>query len=253
MRRYALLLAVGCLVALAGCSGALTDDGKKTQKQMVYPDGVSENGTNVSKLLDSHESALNASSFALRLNTTQNTSMGNQSLSLAATVGPNREKVLVNVSGAGRNVTSYETAEKRYTRLSMGGRTVYRVTDRMPQGAQFVPGSYTGATYVERFAQHANFTPNGTTQFQGRTVVVLEADGSNVSAPAGTNVTGYDARLLVDERGIVRTFEATVRTEASGAYSRVSLAMTISDVGEVSVAKPGWLDEARNQSGTTSA
>ncbi|WP_158058680.1 DUF7537 family lipoprotein [Halorussus halophilus] len=246
MRKNALLLlAVGCLVALAGCSGALTGG---TDNEMTYPDGVSENGTNVSKLTQSHDAVLNGSSFTLRLNTTTNTSMGNQSLALDAKVGQNRDQVLVNVSGGGRNVTSYQTAEKRYTRLSMGGQTVYRADDRTPQGQQFVTGSYSGSMYVDQFAQNANFTPNGTTQFNGETVVVLEADGSNVSDPQSANLTDYEATMLVDEQGVVRKFDATVRTEANGAYNRVSLTMTISNVNETSVPEPNWLDEARNQS-----
>lgn len=250
MRKNALLLlAVGCLVALAGCSGALMGD--DTDNAMTYPDGVSENGTNVSKVIENHNAALNGSSFELTLNTTQNTSMGNQSLALDAKVGPNRDRVLANVSGAGQDVSSYQTAEQRYTKLTVNGETAYRAGNRTSQDQQFVEGSYSGATYVDKFAQDANFTPNGTTQFDGEKVVVLEADGSNVSSPQGANVTDYDATMLVDEQGVVRKFDATVRTEAGGAYSRVSLTMTVSNVGETSVSEPNWLDEARNQSSSS--
>jgi hypothetical protein len=256
MRRNALLLvAVSCLVVLAGCSGALpggTDEPTTdaAAAETNYPDAVSENGTNVSALADGHAEALNGSSFSLSLATAQNASAGERSAELSAAVGPDRERVRANVSGAGQRTEIYATAEKRYQRLTTGNETAYRVTNRTSAGSQVVPSSLSGAVYLRQYAAatNANLTPEGVREIDGTTVVVLRADGTNVSVPGGTNVTGYDATALVDERGIVHSFEVSVDTAQGDSSATLSVSMNVSDVGETTVAEPAWLDEAKNSS-----
>ncbi|WP_137284270.1 DUF7537 family lipoprotein [Halorussus salinisoli] len=253
MRRKALqLLAISCLVALAGCSGALTGDGgagEQSLEDVSYPAGVSENGTNVSALGESHTEALNGSSFALGLDVNQSSSQSNRSTALRAAVGPNRDNVRMNVSDTKRAMELYTTAEQRYLRIGTDGDATYQTSERTSDGTSLVPSSYSGASYLDRFAGQvgANFTPTGVRDVDGTTVVVLRADGSDVSAPDGTNVTDYNATILVDEQGVVHRFEASIRTGRDDAASRISVTMTVSDVGETAVEEPTWLDEAHNQ------
>ena len=254
MRRNALLLiAIGCLVALAGCTGSLPGgaDGADgpTEDDLTYPDGVSENGTNVSALADGHAEALNESSFSLAVDSTQNTSMGNQSLEVIAAVSADRENVRANVTGGGQRTTLYLTESQRYTRMATGNDTVYDVSERQSSGMQLVPSSYSGAAYLEQFAVQtgANFTPSGVSEVDGTPVVVLRADGGNISEE--TPLTSYDATILVDEDGVVRSFDVTAEAEQDGETSTVSFSMNVTDVNDTSVEEPSWLDEARNSSG----
>ena len=253
MRRNALLLiAVGCLIALAGCTGSLPGDtggaDGPTQNDLTYPDGVSENGTNVSALADGHAAALNGSSFSLAIDSTQNSSMGNQSFEMTAAVSADRENVHANVTGGGQQTSLYLTESQRYARMTSGNNTVYDVRERSSSGMQLVPSSYSGAAYIEQLATQtgANFTLTGTREIDGTPVVVLRADGSDISNQ--TAIADYDATILVDEQGVIHSFGVTAETEQNGETSTVSFSMNVTDVDDTTVAEPSWLDEARNSS-----
>ncbi|WP_135823398.1 DUF7537 family lipoprotein [Halorussus ruber] len=269
MRRRALqLVAVCCLVALAGCSGALTGGGNTTNPtsaanatnatdagsgptldDVSNPPGVSANGTDLAELSSAHAAALNGSSFTLAFDVSQNSSASNRSMGATAAVGPDRRNVHVTVSGANQSMETYATAEKRYLRVATGDRVDYRAANRTNDKPKLLSSTYTGTTYLDRFAGQvsANFTPTGVRQVDGETLVVLRANGSDVSAPGETNVTDYNATILVDEQGVVHRFEASARTERGDKWVRNAATMTISDVNETTVGEPAWLDEARNQ------
>lgn len=251
MQRRALqLLAVSCLVALAGCSGALTGGaGGPTLEETSYPAGVSDNGTDLAALSEAHAEALNGSSFSLALDVSQNSSASNRSMAVDAAVGPDRDSVRVNVSGADQSMATYATAETRYLRIATGDRANYRATERTDDALKLLPSSYSGTTYLDRFGGQveANFTPTDVREVDGTTLIVLRADGSDVSAPDGTNVTDYNATILVDEQGVIHRFEVSALTERGDASVRNSVTMTVSDVNETTVEEPAWLDEARNQ------
>ncbi|WP_135853470.1 DUF7537 family lipoprotein [Halorussus salinus] len=249
MRRKALqLLVVASLVALAGCSGALSGgDGAQTLDDVTYPAGVSENGTNLTALADAHENTLQNQSFTLEVASTVNSSMGNQSVALDAAVGADREEIRVNGSALGQDVSVYVTEEKRFTRLNVAdGEARYQVADRTPESSQIVPSSYTGRSYLDRFAGSGNFTPTGVRTVEGTTLVVLEADGSNATQSQQMNVTDYNATMLVDQQGVVHSVSVEVSAARQGQQARTEFSMNVSDVGETTVAEPAWLDEARN-------
>ncbi|UPW01537.1 hypothetical protein M0R88_05385 [Halorussus gelatinilyticus] len=249
MRRKALqLLVVCCLVALAGCSGALPGgDGAQSVDDVTYPAGVSENGTNLTALADAHQNQLQNQSLTLEVASTVNSSMGNQSVALDAAVGADREQIRVNGSAMGQNVSVFVTEEKRYTRLNVGdGEARYQIADRSPDSNQIIPASYTGRSYLDRFAGSGNFTPTGVRTVDGTTLVVLEADGSNATQSSQANVTDYNATMLVDQQGVVHSVSVEASVTRQGQRVRTDFTMNVSDVGETTVAEPTWLDEARN-------
>ncbi|USZ69565.1 hypothetical protein NGM10_07485 [Halorussus salilacus] len=252
MRRNALLLiAVCCLVALAGCTGTLpggTDE--PTEDDVTYPDGVSENGTDLSTLADGHAEALNESSFALAVEMTQNGSAGEQSVAIDTAVTDDRDRVRANASMGDRRTSMYLTEDRQYTRVTADNRTVYDDSERTSDGMGMVPSSYSGAAYVEQFGASAgaNFTPTDVREVDGTTLIELRADGSNVSAPEGAEIRGYDATMLVDERGVIHDLDVTVESAQDDQTANVSLSMDVSDVNGTTVEEPSWLDEARNSS-----
>ncbi|PSP56753.1 hypothetical protein BRC82_01370 [Halobacteriales archaeon QS_1_67_19] len=254
MKRTALLMvAVGCLVALAGCSGAISDVGDTTTDDATtddveYPAGVSENDTNVSALTAAHDRQLENRSFTLEVNSTVNASTGNQTITMTAAVGPDRDQVLVNGSARNQQVSAYMTDEKRYTRLTVGDREPqYRVTERTPDQMQLFSGSFAGTTYLDRFAAEANFTPTDVRTVDGTTLIVLEADGSNATDTERANVTDYEATLLVDEDGVVHSATVDVSAARDGQQIRTRFSMNVSAIGETTVEEPDWLDEAKNE------
>lgn len=253
MQRNALLLfAVGCLVALAGCSGALTGGDATTAdptlEDVSYPDGISENGTNVSALADAHADALNGSNFTLTIDTTRNGSAGNRSVHATAAVGSDRDDVRMNVSTGDQRIATYLSAEKRYTRTVVNGNATYRASNRTSESTKLVASSFSGGTYIDQFAGRAgaNFTPTGVREVNGTNLVVLRADGSNVSV-SGMEIAEYNATIFVDERGVVHRFRVSVRGARGDASVRISLSMRVAGIGETTVAEPPWLDEARNR------
>ena len=252
MRRRALqLLAVSCLVALAGCSGALSGGGgasERTLDDVTYPAGVSENGTNVSALANAHESYLQNRSLTLAVSSTVNTSAGERSVALDAAVGADRDNVLVNGTTMGQQVSVYLTPDRQYTRIAGGsGEAAYQASNRTPGANQLVPSSYSGAGYLDQFGGVANFTPTGVRTVDGTPLVVLRADGSNATATEAANVTDYNATMLVDEHGVVRSVSVEATSERNGQQFRTNYSLAISNVGETTVDEPAWLDEARNQ------
>lgn len=254
MQRKALQLVVlGCLVALAGCSGALSGaGGEQTLDDVSYPDGVSENGTNVSALADAHSTALENESFTLDVQTGVNSSSMNQSVSIDAQVGPNRDAISANTSTSGQQMSLYLTDEKRYERAQVEGETQYRVTNRTPNAMQLVQSSFEGQSYLDQFAGMGNFTPTEVRDVNGTTLIVLEADGSDATAEqAGEteqpNLTDYDATILVDERGVVHSMTVEATSRQDGQAFDTEFSMELSDVGETTVAEPSWLDDAENQ------
>lgn len=249
IREALLLVTVGCMVALAGCGGALTADDGPTRDDVSYPDAVSENGTNVSALVDGHAAALNDSSFTLSIELDQNSSTGERSVEMDARVSDDRENVRATVVGDDEQTSLYLTEETRYEKQVTGNETDYRVTDRRSDAVKLVPSSYSGGAYIEQFGAGigANFTPTDVREVHGTTVVALRADGSNVSTPDSTEIVEYNATILVDERGVVHSFEVSVESERDGDATTLSFSMELSDLNETTVEEPSWLDEARNQ------
>lgn len=246
MRRFALLLAVGSLVVLAGCSGALSGgDSTPTLDQMTYPDGVSENETNLSTLADTHVEALNDSSYTVEVNTSEEYETRNVSANITSRVESNPRKALVNISAGSE--TSYITNETLYTKRTQNGDSRYEAIERSQNGSDPLARLYTGSGFIGQLNAEANFTPTGVRTVDGTPLVVLEPNETTVDMQ-GVNVTEYNATILVDERGVVHRFDRTLGFEMGNSSVRSEISMNVTKLNETTVEKPSWLDEARNQS-----
>ncbi|WP_115863169.1 DUF7537 family lipoprotein [Halorussus litoreus] len=250
MRHRALqLLAICCLVALAGCTGGLPGGDEPTLDDVSYPDGVSENGTNVSALSTAHSEALENESFGLTVDASVNASSINQSIRIDAAVGADRDNIRADTNASGQQTSMYLTPETRYTRVATDDGVTYDAQERTPTAMQLVPASYSGASYLDQFAGMANATPTDVREVNGTTLVVLEADGSTATDNESANLVDYNATLLVDEQGVVHSMTVELAATSQGQRSTTRLSMDIYDVGETTVEDPSWLDEARNRTG----
>lgn len=249
MRRLSIqLFAISCLVVLAGCTGGLTGGGDgPTPEDVTYPEGISENTTNVSELAEGHSAALENRSFTLDIDYALNQSGTNQTIQTHAVVGEDRDNIRIDSTGADQQQSLYLTPEKRYTRATVDGEHEYQATDRTPDAIKTLPSSYSGASYIDQFGSVANFTPTGVREVDGTTLVVLEADGSNATTDESASLTDYNATILVDEQGLIHSM--TIHGTSDGGDQRTELrfSMNISDVNETTVEEPSWLDEARNE------
>lgn len=250
MRHSALqLLAICSLVALAGCTGGLPGGDEPTLDDVSYPDGVSENGTNVSALSTAHGEALANESFGLTVDASVNASAINQSIRIDAAVGADRDNVRADTNAGGQRTSIYLTPETRYSRTETDDGATYDARDRAHASMQFVPASYSGANYLDQFAGMANATPTDVREVNGTTLIVLEADGSTATDNESANLVDYDATLLVDEQGVVHSMTVELAAASGGQRSTTRFSMEIYDVGETTVEEPSWLDEARNRTG----
>lgn len=251
MRHRALqLFAVCCLVALAGCSGALSGvdgAGDPTLEDVSYPAGVSENGTNVSALADAHSTALENESFTFEFESATNSSVVNQTYRIDAAVGPDRETVRANASVRNQTTAVYLTDGRHFARIGTGANATYQSGERTPRVASLFALSSSGGRLVEQFAGSANFTPTDAREVNGTTLLVLRADGSNVTAAEQANVTEYNATVLVTERGVVHSITVEQTAVQDGREFRTNASLRFTAIGATTVAEPSWLDEVRNQ------
>lgn len=271
MARNRALLTVLCvaLVLLAGCSGlggdgtttpvgdgtdgTVTSNGTETTATTAdgaggtvalddAPPGISEDGIeNVSALLDAHAAAVEAEGA----DTVTNVSVSAPSSSLTSNA-----TVRIGADGTITTRTTNDvgavTAEAyQYTNGSMSA--VRQVAPSGERTSAFTAGCYVRQqASVEAFAGYlasGDFAP--TSVDDG--LVTLTADG--IDEDAGEegltgNVTAYDATVVVDDEGRVRSFEATVSSVSQGAESTIEIDYEMTEVGVDTVERPSWAADA---------
>lgn len=109
-----------------------------------------------------------------------------------------------------------------------------------------VESSVTGTALIAAALRTGNFTVETVETVDGRTVTTLRAREVNRSGDLGTaNVTRYDARLVVDERGVVldTNFSLAFESRFSG-QNAMAYRFEVVRIGPVVVSRPAWSDEA---------
>lgn len=283
MRRPLLVAALAALVLLSGCSflggggatpTAETDDPTPTETVTPtatatptssptptptptpgpdYPDGYASDGiANGTAAAASHTDGLVArQSFIIDVNATVLTANRTaqvrqlQSVDLAQ----NRALVAINDSN-GVRVTNYFDGETRYIRVDPpgGNETRYNSTN-----ASLEPRAFTGSTFVSPALRNvtygdANVTETGNGTFFGyRAATVNESAFPLLFGPSinASNVTGFDAGVVVDEEGIVRRVSYRATVDRGDGPLLVSVRLRTVAIGDVSVSEPTWIDEAR--------
>ena len=224
-------LAVCALVVLAGCNGALGPFSGTGDGRPPLPPGVTEDGVNATRLLDAHETALDAQSFTVETHATIGSGETNQH----ARVGANDTAALRSTSAA----TTVVVDGRRYERIE-GPRVEHTVTDWSGEAGS-VHEAYVAPTALRsalgpRGRVTGALVLNGTVERDSRTLWRLSVEPRGVTdgdAPSGT--------VLVTPAGRIVTAE---RTFVAG-DTRVSVSTTFSAVGNTTVTTPDWVDDAR--------
>ncbi|MDT3434815.1 hypothetical protein [Haloarcula sp. 1CSR25-25] len=277
-RRHLSLALVVLLTASAGCTGLLgseagsggSDTAVTTTPADANGPAPGTSGFDAAATERGHFETLSNSSFTTALSFQLSTVRDgeNRSVFINRTVAVDRENdrslatgELVQASGDALVTTTYTadgtTAERRV--LTRGGETMsdYR-SATPPYDGQVQPvneSSVIDRSLLQSLGADINWTYAGTETVDGDSVSRFEATGSDVTGFAAddavsTNVSAdgttdaASATVLVDEDGVVRSFQYRVTTERDGRPVTVTLSVSVSKVDDTTVAEPDWLSDA---------
>lgn len=241
MRRGFAAVALVCLVALAGCSMVPgTSDGGAP--------GVEDGElTDSEALLDAHVEELTGSGYAHELNVSQRVGTGEnrtestrrQRTSVASDAAEYQFQLINDGQASSRFlVWGNETVE--YQSIEAGGSRDFRRSDPTP------PESLAGATLLEPHLT-APYEVEETEERDGPNIIHLRATGrpSDTSAfpQDATNISNYEAELVIDERGRILAFGAQADYQLNGESAEYRLDFEVTATSDPGVERPGWVDD----------
>lgn len=283
MTRTTCALLVAVAVVLGGCVGATAHGPDATTDETTanasttepvgetadLPPGVTEDGvSNASALLEAHREALAETSYVFE--SRSNYSMGDvagtgeQSGTVAKGFFPHVSHATATIQRGNRtveyDVDQWANESVTLVRYRTENRTQYRKLfhgddeQRSPGpgfGGPFlnrsdVESSISGTALIESVLATSNFTVESVETVDGHTLTTLRAETVNESGGFGTaNVTEYDARFVVDERGLVREVKFTMAFEDElGDETLLDYRFEVVRTGPVVVSRPAWSDAA---------
>lgn len=261
-RAVVLLVALSAILAGCGGSGGTTTTAPGSLTQVDVPEttagtptveppdgpvGIEDGAVDERALVGGHIAALQPHSYRFTLNQT-----ANDSFRQYTSAGKLPLRTYITKPSA--------SADQYYVRMSEVGmdRTgVMNYANTTAGGGQYVVQAISGElgpTPADRrllaFVEPMNLTVDGTRTVDGREYRVLTASGMddlNTSAngrpPRLSEVTGFEATLLVDQRGFVHSVNATYEYPDDTRTVRIR----VDQVDATTVEEPAWLCEARAQ------
>lgn len=251
--RSKLVLAVVLVIGLAGCSG-LSPFGSGS----AYPDGYNESEiTDPETAAEQHSEALSeydsytqnlnitSSNQEIEMNMSVQVDGSNKQASAGTTLSQEDEEV-VEVEMYQDDNTTYEKTE-----TPLFG-TVYNMTD---ESFSTFLGNVTNDTDKAELFSNANFEEGGTVTHNDETLYrynATEVDDPeeflNLSESSeADSVESFNATLLVDEEGIMRSLTIDMTTTTLGETEEISLELRITELDSTTVEEPDWLEEAESK------
>lgn len=273
MRRRAVTLLVVLLVALSGCSLPTGDfvstdtpadsDGDADDTptpspsptpEAEYPAGYAGSGVeDVDAAVDGHRSALaDADGFQLVYSAAVEGGGPSSLLTYDQRVQPDEERALLRV-----NVTSGEASgfyAQYYaddTMYVQSRRPNQQETSYSNVSQEFQVEQFIGAeAFVRPILENVTFESSQVVTRDGRRVIEFDDArlGEDGSLPTGRlqsgNVSEFSATMAVDPDGYVRAIEYRATVLQDGSERQLSVTFRVTDVGETTVERPEWVDEA---------
>lgn len=251
--RSKLVLAVVLVIGLAGCSG-LSPFGSGS----AYPDGYNESEiTDPETAAEQHNQALSEyDSYTQKMNITSSNQGVEMNMSVQVDESNKQASADTKLNKEDEEVMRLEmyqdgntTYEKTETPL-FG--TVYNTTD---ESFSTFLGNETNNTDKAELFSNANFEEGGTVTRNDETLYrynATEVDDPeefiNLSESSeADSVESFNATLLVDEEGIMRSLTIDMTTTTLGETQEISAEIRITDLDSTTVEEPDWLEEAESE------
>ncbi len=247
--RTGLVLAVVLVLGLAGCSGV-----SPFSSDVSPPNGFNESGiTDAETAADQHMAALSKhDNYTQTMNFTSTESEGKINLSVQVDEANERANMDGRIEGEGEELLSVElyqdenmTYEK--TDMPLFG-TVYNTSEEPFSSFR---ENQTNDTDMDQWLANSSFEEGDTvtrddeTLYRYNATDVDEPDAfTNTSGVSNGSIDSFNATLLVDEEGIVRSFEFDIAYTADGETEETMGELRVTDVDSTTVNEPDWLEEA---------
>lgn len=264
-------LVVCLLVVLAGCGGVLggsptespsgTDttpgDGTTTTtmtpgdvNESALPPGVTADGIeNVSALLAAHTESLRSSGFIASATSEQVLKGQMQQsqrteLHTRATAGFRDVRTTANVTNprGAQNSTYWGNASQLVRRVQQGNQTQFTPVPASVNNTAFVTlaSNYRGFLGIGDYqVSNVNQSGEGT-----RVRLVATSVGNGTGAITPENVSAFESRVVLDGDGTIRSISLDMNVSAGARTVEYTLQGSVEYVGQVSVEKPSWAEEA---------
>lgn len=225
-----------------------------------YPPGYGPSGiTDPARAANGQSTTLSAQeSYTLRLNLTTTTDRSSSVVTALQRLNATTQRAYTNLSLdsalGGIVVEQYQNGSTAYSRTNssmFGNGTEYNVT-RQPFDATYNATSTT--TSYQQYLANASYGSaqqverNGETLFRYNATGLTDAGaflGADMSRVTTENVSSFNASVLVDQKGLIRSLSYTATYTTGGTETTKTFDLQVTGLNATSVSEPDWLDEAK--------
>lgn len=243
------------LVALAGCS-VLNGDAPTTDSGaldgVAYSPGAAPAGfENASQVLREHQARLATDSYQIEYALTQVLPEGVANTSTVVASNESQRRLRERTTLPGRSIDQCNDGDQRHRKVKIGNSTSY---DTQPVNGSTSDVHYEGARpgpLLATIVSAGNFTATGTDTVAGRSVITYNSTElrANATGQLPDEVDRFDASVSIDEAGRIREATMTASGRINNVEVLTSQEFQTVGVGDVTVSRPDWVDNATGERG----
>lgn len=263
-RRPIVLMSMGFLLVLAGCSGLPFGDSTSTSggenggtetrtsapAATSYPAGYGERGiTDAEAATQAHVNGVSSyDSFTINYHATVTFPNRSTEVEFVQRVNVRERRAhLVSDISDGTSVAHYYANDTVYIR-SESPRT--NGTSYSSRSRELDVPAVSGGEFVRPVVTNVSYGPPKRTERDGKTMWRYEATGLDTAegmvgeGVSVENVTSFSAVILVDVDGLVRHIEYEATVVRNGQERSVTVTIDVTDFDTTTVERPDWVDRA---------
>jgi hypothetical protein len=250
VKRQALAAVVALLAVSAGCSGNVQPPDKEYTEDEIVSLVTDMNASDAQRIQRTHRNTLaNASSYYGRY-VSEEGGADRYQRSLVVDRA-DREYVEHWEDGDARYGDIFVDESGHYRRYVTPGNDTYQYTVREASHETFGEKSVFASkvplpddTVLERYDFEYVGSKEGAFVFEADSLVPHSEVSYSQFYWDMEDVTNASARLVVDQRGYVRSFTSAVTFERGGSESTREVTVSVTRFGEATTERPGWVDNA---------